>query len=138
MSVEKVALRLVVTGDTSGARAALKGIGTESGKLGKALKTAQIGAAAGLAGIAGLAEAGRLSYEKLTASVASLQRQSKISVSGCLHTRRPVATLRSQYRAGHAGDDTVLEGDVRRADGRQGLGIGDAGVQRPRRQHGRP
>lgn len=79
MSVDKIALRLIVGGDASGAKAALKGLGSESGKLGGALKAAQAGAAVGLTAIVGLGVAGVNSYKNLTAAVASLQRQSKIS-----------------------------------------------------------
>ena len=83
MGVDKIALRLIVGGDASGAKKALKELGTESKKtgdeLGKGLKVAQGAAAVGLTAIAGLAAGGVKSYEDLTASIANLQRQSKIS-----------------------------------------------------------
>ena len=83
MSAGTIALRLVIGGDASGGKAALKSLGTESKKaqsgLGKGLKAAQQGAAIGLAAIVGVATKGVQSYEALTKSVAALQRQSKIS-----------------------------------------------------------
>jgi len=83
VSAGTIALRLVIGGDASGGKAALKSLGTESKKaqsgLGKGLKAAQQGAAIGLAAIVGVATKGVQSYEALTKSVAALQRQSKIS-----------------------------------------------------------
>lgn len=81
MSLDKIALRLVIGGDASGAKAALKSLGTEGGRAGKALKAAQTGAAVGLTAIVGVVAKGVQSYETLTKSVAALQRQSKISAT---------------------------------------------------------
>jgi hypothetical protein len=79
MSAETIALRLVIGGDSKGAQNALDGITKKSGGMGKALKAAQTGAAIGLTAIVGIVGKGVQSYETLTASVAALQRQSKIS-----------------------------------------------------------
>ena len=83
MSVDTVALRLLIGGDSKGAQKALKDLGVtakkETGALGKGLKVAQSAAAVGLAAIGGLVVKGVQSYEDLTAAVARLQRQSKIS-----------------------------------------------------------
>lgn len=78
MSAGTIALRLVIGGDAKGAKAALQSLGTEGGRAGKALKAAQTGAAIGLAAIVGVVGKGVQSYETLTASVAGLQRQSKV------------------------------------------------------------
>jgi len=83
MSAETIALRLVIAGDVSGAKAALKDLGGETKKtqsnLAKGLKVAQGAAAVGLTAIAGIATKGVLDYEQLTSSVSALQRQTKIS-----------------------------------------------------------
>jgi len=81
-----MALRLVIGGDSKGGQKALHDLGKQfdatekkTAGWGKVLKGAQQGAAVGLVAIAGIVGKGVQSYETLTASVAALQRQSKIS-----------------------------------------------------------